>query len=58
MLLKAVVVDDEPLAREELCYMLEQLGSVEAWHRPAMAWAVGIVERFTPAYSLMCRCPG
>ena len=29
MSLKAVVVDDEQLAREELCYMLEQMGSIE-----------------------------
>ena len=28
MPLKAVVVDDEQLAREELCYMLEQIGQV------------------------------
>jgi two-component system, LytTR family, response regulator LytT len=28
-LLKAVVVDDEQLARDELCYLLQQLGEVE-----------------------------
>lgn len=27
--LRALVVDDEPLAREELCYLLHQLGGVE-----------------------------
>ena len=27
--LRAVVVDDEQLAREELCFLLEQLGGVE-----------------------------
>ena len=27
--LRAVVVDDEPLAREEICYLLDQLGGVE-----------------------------
>ena len=27
--LKAVVVDDEPLAREELCYQLAELGGVD-----------------------------
>src|SRR5918996_1363592 len=28
-MLKAIVVDDEQLAREELCYQLQQLGAVE-----------------------------
>jgi two-component system, LytTR family, response regulator LytT len=27
--LRAVVVDDEPLAREEICYLLDQMGGVE-----------------------------
>ena len=27
--LRAVVVDDEPLAREELCYLLAEVGGVE-----------------------------
>jgi two-component system response regulator LytT len=27
--LRAIVVDDEPLAREELCYLLEELGGVD-----------------------------
>jgi two-component system, LytTR family, response regulator LytT len=27
--LRAVVVDDEPLAREELCYLLDELGGIE-----------------------------
>jgi CheY-like chemotaxis protein len=27
--IRAIVVDDEQLAREELCYQLEQLGEVE-----------------------------
>ena len=49
MPLKAIVVDDEPLAREELCYMLEQLGSVEVLAQAGNGLeAVGIVERFTP----------
>ena len=26
--LRAVVVDDEPLAREEICYLLEEMGGV------------------------------
>jgi two-component system response regulator LytT len=49
MSLKAVVVDDEQLAREELCYMLEQLGSVEILAQAGNGLeAVGIVERFAP----------
>ena len=28
-LLRAVVVDDEKLAREELCYVLDEVGGVE-----------------------------
>jgi two-component system LytT family response regulator/two-component system response regulator LytT len=49
MSLKAIVVDDEQLAREELCYMLEQLGSVEVIAQAGNGLeAVGIVERLTP----------
>ena len=49
MPLKSVVVDDEPLAREELCYMLEQLGGVEVLAQAGNGLeAVGIIERFTP----------
>ena len=49
MSLKAVVVDDEALAREDLCYMLEQLGSVEVLAQAGNGLeAVGVVERFTP----------
>jgi two-component system response regulator LytT len=49
MTLKAIVIDDEQLAREELCYMLEQLGSVEVIAQAGNGLeAVGLVERFTP----------
>jgi two-component system LytT family response regulator/two-component system response regulator LytT len=49
MSLKAIVVDDEQLAREELCYMLEQIGSVEVIAQAGNGLeAVGIVERLTP----------
>jgi two-component system, LytTR family, response regulator len=47
--LKAVVVDDEQLAREELCYMLEKMGDVEVLAQAGNGLeAVGIVERFAP----------
>jgi two-component system response regulator LytT len=49
MSLKAIVIDDEQLAREELCYMLEDLGSVEVIAQAGNGLeAVGIVERLTP----------
>ena len=49
MSLKAIVVDDEQLAREELCYMLEQMGTVEVIAQAGNGLeAVGIVERLTP----------
>src|SRR5688572_12892438 len=49
MTLNAIVIDDEQLAREELCYMLEQLGSVEVIAQAGNGLeAVGLVERFTP----------
>jgi two-component system, LytTR family, response regulator len=49
MSLKAIVVDDEQLAREELCYMLEQLGNVEVVAQAGNGLeAVGIVERLGP----------
>jgi two-component system LytT family response regulator len=47
--LKAVVVDDEQLAREELCYMLDQMGNVEVIAQAGNGLeAVGIVERLAP----------
>jgi two-component system, LytTR family, response regulator len=49
MSLRAIVVDDEQLAREELCYMLEQLGNVEVVAQAGNGLeAVGIVERLGP----------
>ena len=49
MSLTAVVVDDEQLARDELCYMLEQIGSVEVVAQAGNGLeAVGIVERVSP----------
>ncbi len=49
MSLTAVVVDDEQLAREELCYMLEKMGDVEVLAQAGNGLeAVGIVERFAP----------
>jgi two-component system LytT family response regulator/two-component system response regulator LytT len=49
MPLKAIVVDDEQLAREELCYMLEQLGTVEILGQAGNGLeAVALVERLAP----------
>ena len=49
MSLKAIVVDDEQLAREELCYMLEQIGSIEVIAQAGNGLeAVGVVKRLTP----------
>src|SRR5688500_19234467 len=49
MSLKAIVVDDEQLAREELCYMLEQMGDVEVIAQAGNGLeAIGIVERLAP----------
>ena len=49
MSLKAIVVDDEQLAREELCYMLEKMDSIEVIGQAGNGLeAVGIVERLTP----------
>jgi two-component system LytT family response regulator/two-component system response regulator LytT len=49
MSLKAVVVDDEQLAREELCYMLEQIANVEVIGQAGNGLeAVGMVERVAP----------
>jgi two-component system, LytTR family, response regulator LytT len=47
--MKAVVVDDEQLAREELCYMLEKMEDIEVIGQAGNGLeAVGIVERLTP----------
>jgi two-component system response regulator LytT len=49
MTMQAVVVDDEQLAREELCYMLDQVGGVEVIAQAGNGLeAIGIIERFTP----------
>ena len=49
MSLKAIVVDDEQLAREELCYMLEQMGGIEVIAQAGNGLeAIGIVERLSP----------
>jgi two-component system, LytTR family, response regulator LytT len=49
MPLQAIVVDDEQLARDELCYMLEQVGGVEVIGQAGNGVeAIGIIERFTP----------
>jgi two-component system, LytTR family, response regulator LytT len=49
MSLRAIVVDDEQLARQELCYMLEQLGDVEILGQAGNGVeAVAIVERLAP----------
>ena len=49
MSLRAVIVDDEQLAREELCYMLDQLGSVEVLAQAGNGLeAVALVERLAP----------
>ena len=48
MSLKAVVVDDEQLAREELCYMLEQTGVEVIAQAGNGLEAIGLVERLGP----------
>src|SRR6266496_1313783 len=49
MPIQAIVVDDEQLAREELCYMLGQMGGVEVIAQAGNGLeAIGIIERFTP----------
>ena len=48
MSLKAVVVDDEQLARDELCYMLEQMGIEVIAQAGNGLEAVGLVERLAP----------
>jgi DNA-binding LytR/AlgR family response regulator len=49
MSLKAVVVDDEQLAREELIYMLEQMPNLEVIGQAGNGLeAIGVVERVSP----------
>jgi two-component system, LytTR family, response regulator len=49
MSLKAIVVDDEQLAREELCYMLEKMDDIEVIGQAGNGLeAVGIVEQLAP----------
>jgi DNA-binding LytR/AlgR family response regulator len=48
-MLKILVVDDEQLARAELCYQLEQLGNVEMiWQAGNGVEALATVERHEP----------
>jgi two-component system response regulator LytT len=47
--LRAVVVDDEQLARDELCYMLDELGGVEVVAQAANGLeAINAIERLAP----------
>ena len=47
--LRAVVVDDEQLARDELCYMLAQLGGVEVLAQAGNGLeAISAIERLAP----------
>jgi two-component system, LytTR family, response regulator len=46
--MKAIVVDDEQLARDELCYMLEQRGIEVIAQAGNGLEAVGLVERLVP----------
>lgn len=49
MPLRAVLVDDEQLARDELCYMLQQLGGVEVIAQAGNGLeAVATIERVRP----------
>jgi two-component system LytT family response regulator/two-component system response regulator LytT len=49
MSMRAIVVDDEQLARDELCYMLEQTGNVEVIAQAGNGLeVVGMVERLAP----------
>jgi two-component system LytT family response regulator/two-component system response regulator LytT len=48
MSLKAIVVDDEQLAREELCYMLAQMGIEVIAQAGNGLEALGLVERLAP----------
>jgi two-component system LytT family response regulator/two-component system response regulator LytT len=48
-LLRVVVVDDEQLAREELCYQLEQLGDIDVVAQAANGIdALATVDKHTP----------
>jgi two-component system response regulator LytT len=49
MELRAVVVDDEPLAREELCYLLEQAGGVVVVGQAGNGLdAIALIDALTP----------
>jgi two-component system, LytTR family, response regulator LytT len=49
MPIQAIVVDDEQLAREELCYMLDQLGGVEVIGQAGNGLeAISLIEKLTP----------
>src|SRR5713226_8475055 len=49
MTLKAILVDDEQLAREELHYMLDQLGGIEVIaHAGNGLEAIPLIERLSP----------
>ena len=49
MEIKALVVDDEQLAREELCYLLEQAGGVDVVAQAANGIdALALIEEHAP----------
>ena len=48
-LLRAVVVDDEQLAREELCYVLDEVGGIEVVAQAGNGFeAIDAIGRHTP----------
>jgi Response regulator containing CheY-like receiver domain and AraC-type DNA-binding domain len=60
MVLKAVLVDDEQLARDELGYLLEQVGGVQVLGQAGNGVeALTTIEKSsrTSCFST-CRCPG
>ncbi len=49
MTMHAIVVDDEQLAREELCYLLEQIGGVEVVAQAGNGMeALSVIDRVSP----------
>src|SRR6476620_93564 len=49
MPIQAIVVDDEQLAREELCYMLNEVGGVEVIAQAGNGLeALNVIERLSP----------
>ena len=58
MPLRALVVDDEQPARQELCFQLDRIGAVEVAGRPATHRGLALIDALHPTSCARYQMPG